>query len=70
MAVRVSRPKASSSVGPTQERHAYVHPLNLRLTGERCRLLRCFVPGHEDHTGRRVTQVVAVSTEKVVHGDW
>ena len=37
------------------EKHAYIHTLSLRLTGEHYRRLRRFVTGHEERTGQRIT---------------
>jgi hypothetical protein len=48
-----------SSVQAT-EKHAYVHTLSLRLTGEQYRRLRRFVAGYEERTARRVTHQAVI----------
>jgi hypothetical protein len=56
MAMRVgSREKETSAGLQSLDRHAYIHTLSLRLTGEQYRRLRRFVTGHEDRTGQRIT---------------
>jgi hypothetical protein len=56
MAMRVgARETRASTDLKSLEKHAYVHTLSLRLTGEQYRRLRRFVTGHEDRTGQRIT---------------
>jgi hypothetical protein len=56
MAMRVRTRETQAAAGlQSLEKHAYVHTLSLRLTGEQYRRLRRFVTGHEDRTGQRIT---------------
>jgi hypothetical protein len=66
MAKRIELPQSEAASDlPTQEQHAYVHTLSLRLTGEEYRRLRRFVTGHEDRTGRRITHQAVLETALV-----
>ena len=58
MAMRVGS-RGAQTQAPTGlqglEKHAYIHTLSLRLTGEHYRRLRRFVTGYEERTGQRIT---------------